>query len=196
MARYSKTHKEETRRRILTEAARRFREDGLAAVGLRSLMTDAGLTHGGFYAHFESREALVAEAIGTSLEQALATLTRIAEDGGIEEIVRRYLDPKHRENTGNGCTAASLTAEIARESSRIRETFAEALAPIIQLMADQMPEGGTPEQRLARARAVFALLMGSLQLARAEPDTQISDAFLEVGCENTLRLIRMPWPED
>ncbi|MGE4328362.1 MAG: TetR/AcrR family transcriptional regulator [Pseudodonghicola sp.] len=195
MARYSKSHKEETKRNILIHAARRFRQDGLAAVGLRSLMTDAGLTHGGFYAHFPARDALVIEALDTALDEISGLLSRAATEGGLTGLIRAYLDPHLRDHPGLGCAAASLAPEIAREAPTTQSRFAAAVSATARLISDHLPPGGGECDRLARGRAIFAMMMGSMQLSRTEPDPATSNAILQTARDGALALAHLPWPE-
>lgn len=195
MARYSKSHKEETKRNILIHAARRFRQDGLAAVGLRSLMTDAGLTHGGFYAHFPARDALVTEALDAALDEISELLNRAAAADGIAGLIRAYLDPHLRDHPGLGCAGASLAPEIAREAATTQSRFAAAMNATARLISDHLPPGGSGSDRLARGRAIFAMMMGSMQLSRIEPDPVSSDDILQTAQDGALTLAHLPWPD-
>lgn len=172
--RYDKEHKERTRRHVLSVASERFRRDGFADVGVASLMKDAGLTHGGFYGHFRSKQALVEAVISEGLEDTLHHLEAAATD--IESLADFYLRPAHRENRAQGCAAAALAGEIVRESRRTRAMFTRKLARIVthirSLLADRDED---------RALAIFALLVGTLQLSRAASDPALSDQFLKAG---------------
>src|SRR5471032_858819 len=112
--RYAKGHKEATRKQIARIASGRFRRDGVEAVGVASLMADAGLTHGGFYSHFASKEALVREANADALGKSRAALARAAARDGVEGIIRVYMRPSHRDAPERGCAFAALTSDIAR----------------------------------------------------------------------------------
>jgi TetR/AcrR family transcriptional repressor of nem operon len=189
--RYGQGHKAETRRRIVEVAARRFRKEGTNAVGVATLMADAGLTHGGFYAHFRSKEALLGEAVAAALAGTTAGFERLARPApdGLAAIVRAYLSRTHRDEPQQGCAGASLAAEIARASKRTRRSFAESIAALVSVIEAQLPEGDAALRR-SRAMAIFALLMGALQLARAEPDAERSEQILESGIEAALALGR------
>jgi len=195
--RYGKGHKEQTRRTILEKASTRYRRDGLSAVGLRMLMTDAGLTHGGFYAHFPSRSALIAEAIGAALAETLKSLAkavaRAAPGNGVDAFIDAYLTSLHRDRPDRGCAAASLAAEIAREGAEVRKRFTKGTDAIVRLLADQLPPGGDPRDRVQRAFTVFSLLMGVLQLSRAIVDPRRSGRILASGRRAARTLALEPW---
>ena len=124
--RYSKEHKQETHARIVKKASVRLREKGAHGIGVADLMKDAGLTHGGFYAHFDSREALVIEAfahaIDRSIERWRQLAGQMAPGDRLAGIVEAYLSPQHRDNPGHGCAVPALSAEIARESPKTRSS--------------------------------------------------------------------------
>jgi TetR/AcrR family transcriptional repressor of nem operon len=184
--RYDKSHKETTHRRVVETASARFQKEGLDSVGVANLMKDAGLTHGGFYSHFPSKEALIEEAIVSSMEATFARLCRVAEDGGIEEFIRYYLRPGHRDHPEKGCAAAALAAEIARHSKPTRAAFTEKTRKLISLI-----EARLPKPDAATARAIFATLVGAIQLSRAVSDSKLSDKMLEAGETAALSLVRM-----
>jgi AcrR family transcriptional regulator len=190
--RYEKGHKDGTRRRIVEVAARRFRRDGVEAVGVAGLMADAGLTHGGFYSHFASKEDLVRAVVAEAFDATNASLARAARAGpdGLEAIVRAYLDPRHRDRPDRGCAAAALVAEIARHPDSTRAVFADKVAALLGLIAAQLPAGDAAA-REARATAIFATMMGSLQLARAATDPARSQRILDGGIAAALALARV-----
>ncbi len=187
--RYEKGHKDVTRTRIVEVASKRFRKDGVEAVGVARLMADAGLTHGGFDAHFASKEDLVKEAVRDALDHTRAGLERVAraDGGGIEALVRSYLASQHRDRPDRGCAAAALVAEIARHSHPTRAAFTEKIEALVDLIAEQLPAGDQRERRKA-ATGIFAVMMGTLQLARAAPDKSLSDQILESGVRRRSQL--------
>ncbi|MGJ4856882.1 TetR/AcrR family transcriptional regulator [Labrys sp. La1] len=191
--RYDKGHKDETHRHILETAALRLLRDGIDGTGIAPLMADAGLTHGGFYSHFASKDALVREAVTHTLTQRRGKLRRSAEraDDPIEGLIRYYLRPIHRDTPGQGCAIAALSGEIARQSEKTRAAFTEELFGSIGVIADHLP-GGDAEARRSTALAIMALLAGTLQLARVVPDPEQSNAILENGVEAALKLARGP----
>jgi TetR/AcrR family transcriptional repressor of nem operon len=123
--RFEKGHKQATRQRIVETAAAKFRKDGVEAVGIAGLMAEAGLTHGGFYAHFDSKEELVREAISAALDATRARMDRAAlkHEAGLEGIIRSYLRASHRDTPEQGCAIASLSSEIARHEYPTRAAF-------------------------------------------------------------------------
>jgi TetR/AcrR family transcriptional repressor of nem operon len=184
--RYPKGHKDETRRRILDVSSRRFRKHGLEAVGIADLMKAAGLTHGGFYFHFPTKKHLIREAVGDALDQSNRRNERVAREG-LEALVRRYLSPAKRDKPDNACAAAALVAEIARQPVAVRRPFMENLDRFIDLIAAQLPDGDAPTRR-RKAVGIFSVMMGALQIARAEPDPTRSQEILDSGIEAALRL--------
>ncbi|WP_158813420.1 TetR/AcrR family transcriptional regulator [Methylocapsa sp. S129] len=185
--RYEKGHKDATRKHIVKVASERFRRDGVEAVGVAGLMADAGLTHGGFYSHFASKEELVRAATVDALEGGRAQLARAAIDGGLEGIVRAYLRPAHRDASARGCAFAALTPEIARHPRATRATFTGEFKAHVDLIASHLPEKDAGENQRA-ALAIFSLMMGALQLARAVVDKDLSDRILQSGTDAALAL--------
>jgi TetR/AcrR family transcriptional regulator, transcriptional repressor for nem operon len=187
--RYEKGHKDATRKRIVDVASKRFRKEGVEAVGLAGLMADAGLTHGGFYAHFKSKEDLVREAVTDAFGQSNAGFERAARDNddGFATIIHGYLTPEHRDRPDLGCVAAALVSEIARHTEPTRQAFTGRLNDLINLVEAQLPTA-PPGRRRKCATAIVALMMGSLQLARAETDTARSAEILESGAEAAFAL--------
>jgi TetR/AcrR family transcriptional repressor of nem operon len=187
--RYSKEHKQETHERIVKKASVRLREKGAHGIGVADLMKEAGLTHGGFYAHFDSREALVIEAFSHAMDRATDRWRKIAEetspDKRLATIVESYLSPTHRDDPGRGCAVPALGAEIARESPKTRKAFAAKLEQMIDMMADQILD---VPRKTARKQAIAALttMMGTLVLARIAGSGEFSDEILGAGREAVL----------
>src|SRR3954451_4894039 len=187
--RYSREHKLETHARIVKRASVRLREKGAHGIGVADLMKDAGLTHGGFYAHFDSREALVIEAFAYAIDRSNERWRKLAEqtppDRRLASIVQSYLTPVHRDDPGHGCAVPALGAEIARESPKTRKAFAAKLEQMVDMMADQVP--GVP-RKTARKQAVatLATMMGTLVLARIAGNGEFSDEILDVGRDAAL----------
>lgn len=176
MVRYAKGHKDASREKIVAHASTRLRKDGIKAVGVRGLMTEAGLTHGAFYAHFPARSDLVAAAMDHAMEDTIQHLRHVvsnAADGrGLEALVRSYLSAAHCAHVELGCAAAALAGELAREPLPIREGFLSHIDEITDLIASTLPSAWTQKARTERAYAIFSALMGSLQLMRlaSHPD--------------------------
>ena len=167
--RYSREHKLETHARIVKKASVRLREKGAHGIGVADLMKDAGLTHGGFYAHFDSREALVIEAFAYAMDRSTERWRKLAEqtppDKRLAAIVDSYLTTLHRDDPGHGCAVPTLGAEIARESPKTRKAFAAKLEQMIDMLAAQIPELPRKAAR-KQAMATLATMMGTLVLAR------------------------------
>src|SRR3954464_4519653 len=187
--RYSKEHKQETHARIVKKASVRLREKGAHGVGVADLMKDAGLTHGGFYAHFDSREALVIEAFGYAMDRATERWRKLAEQTPPEKrlctIVESYLTPVHRDDPGHGCAIPALSAEIARENPKTRKAFAAKLEQMIEMIAVQIPDLPRKTAR-KQAMASLATMMGTLVLARVAGSGELSDEILGAGREAVL----------
>jgi TetR/AcrR family transcriptional repressor of nem operon len=192
--RYSREHKLETHARIVKKASVRLREKGAHGIGVADLMKDAGLTHGGFYAHFDSREALVIEAFAHAMDRSTERWRKLAEQTPPEKrlasIVNSYLTTVHRDDPGHGCAVPTLGAEIARESPKTRRAFAAKLEQMIDMLAEQLP-GTTPNaarNKAARkqAMATLATMMGTLVLARIAGSGDFSDDILGAGRDAVL----------
>lgn len=189
--RYAPEHNDVIHEKIVTAASRLFRKHGVDGVGLAKIMSEADLTVGTFYTHFDSKEALLQEM----LEQALVARHRellAAEnaEGGLELAVRSYLSRTHCDGVATGCPVSAIGAEVARHPRATRSTLMKHLEPSIELLARLLTqERGAPVGE-AEAMAFFGLLTGTLQLARAATDRAKSDAILEAGVAAALRLAR------
>jgi TetR/AcrR family transcriptional regulator, transcriptional repressor for nem operon len=194
LARYDKGHRDTTRRHIIDVASSQFRESGIAAVGLAGIMAEAGLTNGAFYTHFASKEDLVRAVLIDALERrGQRHKDNLANGVALEAMIRDYLSPRHRDRAGAGCPTAALVAEIARHPKATRDAFTEKTSEIIGLMAAQMPECPVAERR-RRAIAVYATMVGALQLARAVSDRQLSEEILENAVGSALALANGRFP--
>jgi TetR/AcrR family transcriptional repressor of nem operon len=187
--RYSKEHKLETHARIVKKASVRLREKGAHGIGVADLMKDAGLTHGGFYAHFDSREALVIEAFAYAMDRSTERWRQLAGQAAPEDrlssIVDAYLSPQHRDNPGHGCAVPALSAEIARESPKTRKAFAGKLDQMIGMMAEQFP-GTAGKSARKQAMAALATMMGTVVLARVAGNGELSEELLSAGRDAVL----------
>lgn len=188
--RYSKDHKAETHERIVKRAAVRLKERGAAGLGVAELMQEAGLTHGGFYAHFASRDALIGEAFAHAMEQTAQRWRKRAEAApegqGLAAIVDAYLTPEHRDNVGQGCALPALGAEVVRASPKTRKAFAARIEDMIEVLAGEIPAS---TRKAARREAVAALatMMGALLLARMAGTGEFSEEILSAGRQAALR---------
>jgi TetR/AcrR family transcriptional repressor of nem operon len=182
--RYSKEHKQETHARIVRKASVRLRERGAHGIGVADLMKEAGLTHGGFYAHFDSREALVIEAFAYAMDRSMEhwrkTAAQTPPERRLSTIVDAYLSTLHRDDPGHGCAVPPLGAEIAREGPKARRAFAAKLDQMIDMMADQIPD---LPRKVARkqASATLATMMGALVLSRIAGNGEFSEEILAAG---------------
>ncbi|MFO1108926.1 MAG: TetR/AcrR family transcriptional regulator [Bradyrhizobium sp.] len=187
--RYSKEHKQETHERIVRKASVRLREKGAHGIGVADLMKEAGLTHGGFYAHFDSREALVIEAFNYAMDRSTEHWRKMAEQTPPEKrfaaIVDSYLTAIHRDDPGHGCAIPTLGPEIARESAKTRKAFAARLDEMIEMVADQMPELPRKAARM-QAIAAIATMAGALVLSRVAGSGEFSEEILGAGREAVL----------
>lgn len=190
MVRYTKEHKQQTRQRIIATAGRRLKRDGIDGSGVATLMKDADLTNGAFYAHFESKDSLVAEAVTDQLHTLNANIVELAEPGpaGLEQLMRWYLSAHHRDNPGDGCPNAALLDEIGRSADAIRQAYTDGVLVVIDGLAARMAPEDPPSARV-KALSLLGLLAGTLQLSRALTDRQLSDDLLEQGLRNALALV-------
>jgi len=178
---HSKAQKTKTHKRIISIASKRFREKGLARVGIAELMKEAGLTVGGFYKHFDSRDDLVAQAVSSAFG-GWKRRVDAAKAGGppvsLAKLIDDYLDEAHRDNPGTGCAFSALAPEIARSDKQTRALTSEQVRNDIQLIAGLLP--GKDKSR-ARSRAIltFSALVGAMSLARAVSDEGLSREILE-----------------
>lgn len=189
MARYGREHKDATRRRIIERAGSRFKRDGIDRAGIATLMADAGLTNGAFYAHFSSKDDLVATVVADQLQrQGERSRSGMLDRPGFERFVRDYLSPDHRDHPGEGCPSAALLEDIGRGTDATKRAYTEGMLAMIDDLAVLVDE---PDRRLARARAmsIFASMVGTLQVSRALADRELADEVLTQGIENALALL-------
>lgn len=187
--RYGTEHKQATRQRIIETAGRRLKRDGIDGSGIATLMADAGLTNGAFYAHFASKEDLVATAVADQLREQRASFSeRVPGRAGVEQYVREYLSVQHRDNPGDGCPSAALLDEIGRCTDATKRAYTDGLLAVIDDITTRMAPDDPPPAR-ATTLSVFALMIGTLQLSRAVADTQLADEILEQGLQNALTLL-------
>jgi TetR/AcrR family transcriptional regulator, transcriptional repressor for nem operon len=187
--RYSKEHKQETHARIVRKASVRLREKGAHGIGVADLMKEAGLTHGGFYAHFDSREALLIEAFAYAMDRSMAywrkTTAETPPEKRLAMIVDSYLNASHRDDPGRGCAVPTLGAEIARESPKARKAFAAKLEQMIDMIAEQLIDL-SPKAARKQAAVTLATMMGTLVLSRIAGNGEFSDDILAAGREAVL----------
>jgi len=177
----TREHAEKNRERVLEVAGRMFREKGFDGIGVADLMKDAGLTHGGFYANFNSKEDLMAESCERSLAGVIEGWSKVA--GGANgdpliAVVAGYLSTNHRDDPGNGCVIAALGADVARKSPAVRHVVTEGIRPFIELLTKSVP-GRSRVARRKKALAIYASLVGAMVLARAVDDPALSKEILQ-----------------
>ncbi|WP_294122524.1 TetR/AcrR family transcriptional regulator [Sphingomonas sp.] len=192
--RYEKGRKDETRRRIVEVAADRFRNDGIAASGLAGIMSEVGLTNGAFYPHFQSKAELVRESVAAGMDSQSKLMREIIAAGGIEAAISEYLSPAHRDNPGAGCTLAALLPELARQPLETRKIFAERFMSTVRDFVSDLP--GQTEDQEAVAMGLYAILIGTLQLARAVEGIDLSDRILAAGAAAARTIVQTASAED
>ena len=186
--RYKPEHKEGTHRRIIETASKEFRTHGFEGVGIAKLMRALELTHGGFYAHFEDKEALVAEASVVALEQSLEAMLAGLKADGFPAVLDYYLSEEQRDAPASACMLPSLAAEVARRPAPTREAFTGKLSEVFSAIAEHMP-GQTPAHRLEKVTVLFASMVGAMSLARAVSDPALSKTILHSTREHLLRFV-------
>ncbi len=190
--RFEQGHKAATRQHILEVASKRFRHEGISAAGIAGIMAEAGLTNGAFYPHFASKEELVRETLASALgdhQHRLEESLRGCHE--LEGAIRNYLSREHLRNPACGCPSAALLPEIARQPSPTRQAYEEGLQSYISVLAAQLPDADSAVAG-RRATAIFALMVGTLQLARAVTGATNAERMLEGGVEAALLLARTP----
>ena len=185
--RYSQEHKQQTHQRVISAAARAFRAQGVANVSIPTLMRQVGLTHGGFYAHFESKDALVAAACASGQGETVKQLFRAAETAApgkeLQAILDTYLSPTHRDDPASGCSVPALAAEIAREPAEVRHAFTQSIRALLDRLKPLMPESGpaATDEPIDAALALLSGMAGAVLLARAVDDPALSDRILDAA---------------
>ncbi|SDD76689.1 transcriptional regulator, TetR family [Bradyrhizobium brasilense] len=194
--RFEKGHKAATRRHIVEVASKCLRRDGVSAAGIGGIMSEAGLTKGAFSAHFESKEELVREAVTSALANRQDHLDKDRQRGvALEAVIRSYLKHAHVKYPADGCPSAALLPEIARQPLLTRKAYEKGLRSYVSALAALLPTMDAEASR-RRATAIFGLMVGTLQFARAVPDAAYAELILEGGIEAALHLARAPRSDD
>jgi TetR/AcrR family transcriptional repressor of nem operon len=193
--RVSREKAAQNHRRILTAAARLFRERGIGATGVDAITQEAGLTHGAVYSQFGSKEAIAAEAISDALKGSEHLWQRLVQRKGGKKafpaIVAGYLSREHRDRAGTGCVVAALGGEIGRQPGRVRDAFTGELNDALQFLAAVMAKD-EPSRSYDDAIAAFAAMTGALILARAVSDDALSNRILKATVKRVLDCSRRP----
>jgi TetR/AcrR family transcriptional regulator, transcriptional repressor for nem operon len=183
----SSARKEATHERIVEAAGRAIRRSGYSGTGVADIMKQAGLTHGGFYAHFASRDAMLAEAADRAGAETVATMERVAAaapgEQALEAILRTYLSKAHVEAIETGCAVAALGSEMPRQAPKVRRAATRRIKEMIDLVGRQSPDWGQPGAH-ERALVTLATAVGALVLARAVDDPKLSDAVRQAALKH------------
>ena len=179
--RQSREEKAKTHQRIVEVASRRIHEEGLDGPGVAEIMEAAGLTHGGFYGHFASKDDLAAEITSRVLGRSawMERLTGTATPS-FADVVRQYLSPRHRDDAGRGCLLAALGSDVVRQPRAVRRVFTEGLRLRVDALG-RLLRGRSAAARRQKALATMAGLVGALILSRAVDDPKLSDEILEAA---------------
>lgn len=176
--------KDATHERIVSVAARAIRRGGYGGAGVADIMKEAGLTHGAFYAHFASREAMLAEAAARACAESAAAVAevvaRVPPEMALASLLRAYLSKEHCEHADTGCPLAALGSETARQTPEVRRVATRHVKEMVDLVARQTPDWGKPGAH-DRALVTVATMVGALLLARAVDDPALSDSLREAA---------------
>lgn len=190
MKRTAPSRKDATHERIVEAAARAIRRSGYDGTSVADIMKEAGLTHGGFYAHFDSREAMLAEAADRAGAESAAAAARIAAgaspEHALRELARAYLSKGHVEAVETGCAIAALCSEMPRQAPAVRRAATRRIKEVIDVIARQSPDWGKPRAH-ERALVTVATMVGALQLARAVDESRLSDALRQAALKHITR---------
>jgi TetR/AcrR family transcriptional repressor of nem operon len=186
--RYPRIHKQLSRERIVRAAARAFNRRGFDGIGIADIMKEAGMTQGAFSGHFSSKDELIREAIADAF-RASVFLKEDWKDRPLEDLLRDYLSDFHRGETEDCCPASSLTADVSRLPRRTRECFLVHIRQILSSIESRLPDDVRGSDRRRVAMALFALLLGSIQLSRASRGTELSEAMIEAASKGANSLL-------
>src|SRR5918994_70871 len=173
----------QNRQRILDVAAQLFREHGFEGIGVADLMKEAGLTHGGFYGHFSSKDDLIAQASARELTRSLEHWSNFAgraSDGPLSAVAGTYLTRSHRDNPGTGCVLAALGPDVSRQGPAVRRAVTDYVRSVVDLLVKLVP-GKSKAARRRKAISTYATLVGTMVLARAVDDRALSQEILDAG---------------
>ena len=184
----TKAQAEENRVRIIEAASQLFREKGFDGIGLNDLMQAAGLTRGGFYGHFESKQDLAVQACRHALStagQAWNDPKDASSEASLAGIVDFYLSDQHRDHPAQGCALSALCNDVGRQGSELKATFAEGVEHFLSVLQARV-EGASPEARRSKAMATLSTLLGAVVLSRAVGDVALSSDIRHAAAEAVL----------
>lgn len=194
--RKSKAETAETRRRIVAAATEEFRKNGIRETSLNELMAAAGLTEGGFYRHFKSKDQLIAEACATGLESVTEAIERVAQEGektGIQAVIENYLSPDHCDESWQACPFVSLGSELARADDATREAATVGFVKLVEVLARQFPNV-PPACAKERAEYIVCAMVGAMTMSRIVTDTDLSASILRQAQKHLDRTCTTPEP--
>lgn len=185
--RYSETHKAETHARLLKLAGRTLREKGPDGLAVTDLMATAGLTHGGFYAHFKSKDALLTEALACIFEESRQRVRKTMQGMSPRDALRHYIDsyvsPAHRDRAAGGCPLVALNSHLPRQSRKFRMEFDAGVQAMVADLAGRLDAAGISDAE-SRAPEMVAAMAGAVAVSRAVSDKRLSDEFLAATRES------------
>ncbi len=185
---HSKAEKAQSRERILAAAATQIRETGLDGISVGALMQSVNLTHGGFYGHFASRDALIAAALEQALadgERASAVHTASRGTATVKSLINSYLSPAHRDHPGTGCAIPALAGEVSRAAPEVRAIMAEQIDRSFETMAEALGSGTNGDQFAVSA---WSMMIGAMMISRVQKDKTCADKILAMARKSILEL--------
>jgi TetR/AcrR family transcriptional regulator, transcriptional repressor for nem operon len=189
--RYSAKHKEHTRATLLKKASERFREEGLQGAGIARLMRDMGLTHGGFYGHFRSKNELVVTAMRSMFAETIEHMNQAAaaspKGKKVSALVNTYLNAETRDHPEMGCLLPTLASEIARQPKSIKRAYTQGFTEQVDNLARHMP-GANAADKKRNAQSLLAGMVGTMMFARAVDDRDLSDQMLAQARQSYISL--------
>jgi TetR/AcrR family transcriptional repressor of nem operon len=188
--RVSRAQAEANRETVINVASRLFREHGFDGIGLKDLMKGAGLTQGGFYKQFESKDDLAALASRRALESATRRWSSVAASSAdpIQGIIDLYLSAGHRGEIGDGCPLVALGSDAARQSEDVRKPFEDGIKAHLQVLSELLPATDSRETRTQKAEVMLALMVGAVTLSRIVTDETLAERLLETAAAEARRL--------
>jgi TetR/AcrR family transcriptional repressor of nem operon len=188
--RVSRAQAEANRETVINVASRLFREHGFDGIGVKDLMKGAGLTQGGFYKQFESKDDLAALASRRAMESATRRWSSVAASSAdpIQGVIELYLSAGHRGETGDGCPLVALGSDAARQSEDVRKPFEDGIKAHLQVLEELLPASDSNETRTEKAEVMLALMVGAVTLSRIVTDKALADRLLEAAAAQAKRI--------